>query len=484
LRRPRLFGKLKRSGKKSETMIRVSRRSFLAAAAAAVAAPALRAAAQGDTDIAVVGAGAAGIAAARRIVAAGRSVIVLEAAGSLGGRCVTDTGHFGLPYDRGAHWLHTPDLNPLAKLAGGVGLDIYSAPPGQKFRIGRRNAREGEIEDFLAGLVRANRTIREAGRGKTDASCAQVLPKDLGDWRPAIEFVLGPYGCSKELAEVSAADFARASERDIGAFCRQGLGTLLAKLGAGLPVRLSAPVTRIASAGGGRIEIETARGKVLARAVIVTASTNVLAGGTIGFAPELPKRQLEALSRLTLGSYDHIALELPGNPLGLQRDDLVFEKSQGRRTAAMLANIGGTSLCVVDVAGHFGRDLSAQGERAMIDFGIEWLTGLYGTDIRSEVRRAHATRWNSEPFVLGAASSAPPGWQPARKVLMEPVRDRIFFAGEAVHETLWGTVGGAWESGERAANAALRLFGIGIPGRAPPPPQRPARPPQPQQRRQ
>jgi monoamine oxidase len=61
--------------------------------------------------------------------------------------------------------------------------------------------------------------------------------------------------------------------------------------------------------------------------------------------------------------------------------------------------------------------------------------------------------------VLGAASVAAPGSQSARKVMMESVRDRIFFAGEAVHETMWGTVGGAWESGERAADAALRLFG-------------------------
>ena len=43
---------------------------------------------------------------------------------------------------------------------------------------------------------------------------------------------------------------------------------------------------------------------------------------------------------------------------------------------------------------------------------------------------------------------------------MEPVRDRVFFAGEAVHETLWGTVGGAWESGERAADAVLRRLGV------------------------
>ena len=76
--------------------------------------------------------------------------------------------------------------------------------------------------------------------------------------------------------------------------------------------------------------------------------------------------------------------------------------------------------------------------------------------------KSHATQWNTAPYVLGAFSAAAVGGQPSRRILMEPLRDRIFFAGEAAHETLWGTVGGAWESGERAAASALRLvFGIG-----------------------
>jgi monoamine oxidase len=74
------------------------------------------------------------------------------------------------------------------------------------------------------------------------------------------------------------------------------------------------------------------------------------------------------------------------------------------------------------------------------------------------VKRTHATRWNHQPWTLGAASVAGPGGQPSRKVLTEPLRERVWFAGEAAHETLWGTVGGAWESGERAAEAVLKSF--------------------------
>ena len=447
-------------------MKRLSRRSFLAASATLVAGPGFAAQRQvpapdtraGNAEVVIIGAGAAGIAAARRLAAAGKRCVLFEAADAIGGRCVTDTRTFGVPYDRGAHWIYAADINPLAKLATQSGLDIYPAPPGQRMRIGRRYAREGEMEDFLATLVRANTAIADAAR-KSDVACAQVLPKDLGEWRPTVEFVLGPYGCSKDLAEVSTVDFARSGERDNSAFCRQGFGALLAKLAAGLPIQLATPVTGIEYWSRTRLEVQTTKGAFRPSAVIVTASTNVLAAGKIKFAPDLPKRQLDAVAKLRLGSHDHVALELTGNPLGLRADELAFEKTESKQTAAIFANVSGSTLCVIDVAGNFGRDLSAKGEAAMIDFAIGWLTGLYGADFKNIAKRRHATRWDSEPWILGASSVAAPGAQSARRIMQEPLSGRIFFAGEAAHETQWGTVNGAWESGERAADAVVKLLG-------------------------
>ena len=92
-------------------------------------------------------------------------------------------------------------------------------------------------------------------------------------------------------------------------------------------------------------------------------------------------------------------------------------------------------------------------------FATDWLVKLYGGDVRKAVRSAQATQWFNDPKVLGSMSSAAPGAQGSRRVLMEPLGDRVYFAGEAVHETAWGTVNGAWESGERAADAALRKIG-------------------------
>jgi monoamine oxidase len=445
-------------------MPQVSRRSFLAASAALAAKPALGPAfgttppapASGPLDVVIVGAGAAGIAAARRIAGAGRRALLIEATAHVGGRCVTDTTSFGVPYDRGAHWIYLPGQNPLTKLAPRGGIEVYPASQSQKVRVGRRNARAGELEDFLAAQVRAIRAIGDSAR-KADIPCEQAVPSDLGEWRSTVEFVLGPYNCTKDLAQLSSFDFAKAAERNAAAFCKQGYGALLAGFAQGFAISLATPATTIDTRRG--IAVETPKGTISARTAIVTVPTNVIASGGLKFAPELGHRQFDAFGKLSLGSYDHIAFELLGNPLGLDSDDLVFEKSSDSHTAAILGNVSGTPLCVIDVAGTFGRDLSAQGEAAMIDFASAWLAGLYGAEVKKAIGRTHATRWNSQAYALGAASAAAPGGEFARRQLFEPIADNVWYAGEAAHETLWGTVGGAWESGERAADAVLRQLG-------------------------
>ncbi len=437
----------------------ITRRGFLSASAALAALPASLAAAPlpREADIVVIGAGAAGIAAARRIAAAGRKVIVIEADSRIGGRCQTDGTSFDAPFDRGARFLHNPDSNPLLKLGRAAGLDVAPVMLGQKIRIGRRFARASETEDFLAALVRANRAIDEASRGRLDMSCASALPKDLGDWTATAEFMLGASAYGKDLKDLSAMDKAHALDRSAMVGCRQGLGTLIAKLGETLPVSLSTPATRVTWSNRD-VAVETPSGRITAKAAIITVSSNVLVSGAIKFTPDFPKRQLDAAAKLSLGSYDHIALQLPGNPTGLARDEMLIEQSNSTRTAMMQANVGGSSLCVIDVAGSFGSDLSVQGEQAMTAFAKEWLTKLFGSETAAVVKKASATRWNAAPYVLGAMSAATPGAQPSRKILTEPVGS-IFLAGEATHETLWGTVDGAWDSGERAADAALRRIG-------------------------
>lgn len=440
--------------------MKLTRRDFMAGAAAFAAASlaprsfAAAASLPREVDVAVVGGGAAGIAAARRVIAAGRSAIIIEAGETVGGRCITDRSTFDIPFDRGARWLYNNDSNPLIDLARSARIDLVQGPRGQRIRIGRRNARAGETEDFLALVVRVNRAMQDAVRARGDLPAAQALPGDVGDWAGTLDFQLGAMPTGKNLTDLSAADLLTLQPREPLSYCRQGVGTLITRLAGQIPVALATPVTAIKWSGKDA-QIETGAGTLTARAVIVTASTTVLNSGTIKFTPELPKRQADALSKLTLGSFDHIALELPGNPLGLARDDSFIEKSNDRRTGLLLANIGATSLCQVDVAGSFGAELSAQGGAAMVDFATSWLQNLFGNDIQKRVQRSSVTRWNDTPYVMGAMSAALPGGHPSRKIMMEPLGS-LFFAGEAIHETQWGSVNGAWESGERAADLAIR----------------------------
>src|ERR1700712_4719034 len=196
----------------------ITRRDFLSASAASAVAPVLSGRAWAaplprEADIVVIGAGAAGIAAARRIMAANRKVIVLEATGQIGGGRPTHPATFDVPFDRGARWIHNPDTNPMVRLARAAGLDVVPAPLGQKIRIGRRNARAGEVEELLATMVRANRAIDDAARGRLDMACATALPKDLGDWAATVEFLLGANATGKDLKELSAYDKVRAQDR-------------------------------------------------------------------------------------------------------------------------------------------------------------------------------------------------------------------------------------------------------------------------------
>lgn len=406
-----------------------------------------------EPDVVVIGAGAAGIAAARRLVAAGRSVTVLEAKDRTGGRCVTDTTMFGLPMDLGAHWIHAPADNPLVPLARQAGFDLYDDPDRPRLVVKGREPREGEREAFASALRRSQRAILEAGEAGREISVAEALPRDLRDWLPTIEFLKGAWDSGKETREISCVDFYNALEtRDL--FCRQGYGAILARLAEGLPVRLSTPVTRIDWSGRG-VSVETPAGMVRARAAIVTVSTAVLGSGAIRFSPALPRRQQEAVQQLTCGAYEHLIVRLPGDPMGAKPDEPFVVKADTAATAKPLARIAGSDWWYLDIGGRFARDLVAAGPAAMKAFAAEFVGNEFGPQARRVMEDVHVTAWTADPFVRGAWSVAGPGATPQRSRLAEPVGQRLVIAGEATDEGLWGTVGGAWASGERAAAQVL-----------------------------
>ena len=446
-------------------MTSVTRRSAIAGlVSAAVSRPALASLLrEPDLDVLIIGAGAAGIAAGRRLLASKKKFAIVEASDRMGGRCFTDTTTFNLPFDRGANLIHLPAQSSLNTLAAKHGSELYPDPAREQVRIRDRNGIEKDLEelhsklrleDFYADSVRCNAAIAQAAADNGDISCADALPADLGPWRRTMEFVLGPYRFGAELKELSAKEYVNSGNRGPGWLCRQGAGALIGRLALGVPIKFFSPVTMV---DWGERSVTLAMGEdvVTARSAIITASTGVLASGKIEFRPHLPARYTSAFEKLKLGSYDYVAFSFNDNALGLNANEVVFEKASTAKTAALFANVNGTRLSLLTLAGHTGAELADKGESAMTEFALDWISGIFGSRAKQAVSRMKATSWKKDPWILGAFSSAPPGAQEARKALAEPLNDALWFAGEAVNQNFWGTVGGAWQDGERAANAVI-----------------------------
>ncbi|TCT05029.1 flavin monoamine oxidase family protein [Aquabacter spiritensis] len=438
----------------------LDRRTFLAAAALAPlgAGRALgQVPASGQVDVVIVGAGAAGIAAARRVAAAGRTYALLEASRQVGGRAVTDTALFGRPFDLGAFRLYNPLTNPLVELGSAAGADLAPAPDSARLYVNGREAREGDYEDFVASVRRGERAIVAAGDAGRDLPAGRVLP-DLGPWAATAGFVLGPYHCAKELDQVSSVDVSRAEARDGSAVARDGVGALVARLAAPLAVRYET-VANAVDLGARLAQVATNRGTVSGRVVILAVPPSLIAAGKPRVT--LPARARAAVERITLGAFDHIAFTLPGNPLRLPDDELVYVKAQEARGFALVARLGGSDIHMLEIGGALAQQLAAGPPQTGAAFLTEALTREFGASLAAKVGKVHQTRWTKAPFALGAFSCALPGAGNLRRAFTEVVSGRLLFAGEHAHETQWGTLNGAWASGERAGAQALRLLGVG-----------------------
>jgi monoamine oxidase len=250
---------------------------------------------------------------------------------------------------------------------------------------------------------------------------------------------------------------------------REGTAALIAAAGKSLAIELNTAVQRVDMGGRGRVELGTARGTLIARTVIVTASTNVLASDRLRFSPSLPASTASSLGKLSLGTYERAIFELPGNPYRFGADERIIFKTDNSKAVMLHTRVGGSDLVYADLAGHFGRELANAGEAAVSAFIADEFAARFGEGVKQSIGKIELTRWSKEPWVQGGFSAAAPGAAASRRTLMQPIYDRVFLAGEAAHETLWGTVAGAALSGERAADAALRYLGPSVPQEPPKP---------------
>ena len=401
-------------------------------------------------DVIVIGAGAAGLAAARTLIDLGRKAIILEARDRIGGRAWTESASLGAPIDRGCGWLHSADENPWRGIARDLGIAVLEENPVWQSRIGDRWIGEGDSaqwDDAISGWFEAIAAAGEAGR---DVPAASVIGE--GPFRALFDAIV-TWACGVESHELSTSDYSRYHDTGNDWPVPEGYGALVARYGAGLPVRLNTPATLVRW-GGKDIAVETPAGTLIAGAVIVTLPPSVLHAGGLRFDPPLPPAKQEALAGIKVGTANKVFIAVDGDPFGMSDTSYGTSSADRRRVASLSFKPFGRSMVGGYLGGDLAEELEIAGDAAMIDFVIGELVGMFGSGVRAHLGKAVSTRWFSDPWSRGAYSAARPGHAGARGVLAEPIDGRVFFAGEACSIDSFGTCHGAYRTGVSAGQAA------------------------------
>jgi len=408
--------------------------------------------AEREPDVAIVGGGAAGIAAARRLVERGRSVLLIEALPRLGGRAHTIDLQ-GACVDLGCGWLHSAEHNPLVALAEAQGRCLDRSEGAWRRQLHNIDFPVRAQHEAWAAYERLGKRLRHDPPASDRASDA-VEPGD--PWRPFLDG-LSSFLNGVELDQLSIRDFLAYDDAATDTNWRlpSGYGAFIVDQGAGVPTALETRVTAIREGQG--VTLETDRGTIRARAAIVAVSSNILARGDIRFVPALDDH-LHAAARLPLGLDNKVFLAM-SEPDALPPESHLLGQLDRAGTGSYYLRPFGRPLVEVFLGGTLARDLEAAGDAATFDFVSAELRELLGSAFVGSLTPLMATRWGHEPTILGSYSHAEPGHADARAVLARPPSSRICFAGEACSAHDYSTVHGAWESGLAAADWIDRGLG-------------------------
>ena len=401
-------------------------------------------------DTVIVGAGAAGIAAARRLVAVGQQVLVLEARNRVGGRALS-SHVLGAPLDMGAAWLHFAEKNAWTTIADATGFNVIRREPGwgSATFMGARAPTDIERAEAEASFVQYHALISAAAAAGRDVALSEVLPQDR--YRTRFDAVM-TWAVGAESTQISSLDLARYADSDHNWAVQEGLGAVVAAGAAGLPIQLGVQVTGIDWTGP-RLAIDSTAGRIESRAVIVTLPTTVLASGALHFTPPLPAAYVEGFHQLPLGIANKVFFQLGTDqfPDGQSRHFLGSAASS--RTCSYLVRPAGQPLLCAYFGGDLARELELSG--ALVEFAKEELRNHFGSEFVAGLGASVATAWGTDPLARGSYSAALPGKAHCREVLATPVTPTLQFAGEACSQEYYGTLHGAWLSGIAAAERVI-----------------------------
>jgi len=410
----------------------------------------------------IIGAGIAGLAAARDLQAAGVDVVVLEARHRIGGRIWTDRSS-GTALDMGASWIHGTRRNPLSDLAEQADLtpavtdwnndgqyDTYGTPDpisNAAYRRWRRVLRQ---------------SLRATRRQTPDASVQSAI--DAADRSGAMAFLnrrQRGYLLNTEIEHEFAADAADLSIRSIEegdefggeeVLLREGYDGIVALLAQGITIELDTVVDRVEYGDFGVRAVSDQR-TFEAETAVVTLPLGVLKAGTVTFAPPLPQRKQEAIRALGMGVLDKVWLGFPRVFWDPEVDALGYLSRPPGQFAEWInlwSHMGQPFLLAFNAA-SYGATTESLEDAEIVAAAMTVLRTMYGPGI-PEPEIVRISRWRADPFARGSYSYLPPTARPRhRRDLAEPVRQRLFFAGEATSMEYPATVHGAYLSGLRAA---------------------------------
>jgi monoamine oxidase len=408
--------------------------------------------ANGDIEVAVIGGGAAGIGAARRLADAGVKALIIEARARLGGRAWTiEAG--GFPIDLGCGWLHSAKRNPWTKIAETQGRTIDRTPPPWARTTSQPRMTVEEARQFHDALWALHERAEALPEDQPDCSLADLLEPG-GQWNALLDAISGYYS-GAELSRISARDLGRYADDGVNWRIAEGYGATIVTHAAGLDVALDSVVTRIDHRGR-RVRVETTRGAVEADAAIVTLPSALIAADETLFAPALPDKT-RAAAGLPLGHDDKLFLSL-ADAEAFESETRAFGDPRRIDTASYQLRPFGRPMIECYFGGALAAELEQGGEAAFFAFARGELVGLYGGDFARRVAPLALHGWGADPFARGAYSYALPGRADDRAALAAPVDGRLFFAGEACSREDFSTAHGAYFTGVAAAQQAIEAI--------------------------
>jgi monoamine oxidase len=403
-----------------------------------------------SVEVAIIGAGAAGLGAAHALKDSGLSCVVLEARDRGGGRGHTIMAAPDITFDLGCGWLHSADKNSFVEIAEELSFELdKTLPPWRERAYGKAFPPE-ERADFIRSLDAFYERAWEAAQ-RDEETAASVHLEAGNRWNPMID-AISTYVNGVELDRVSILDMDAYEDTNVNWRVRRGYGALMAAYGAPLPLAFNCAVTLIDHSAK-RVRIETSQGTLTADKAIVTVPTNLIADEAIRFHPALPDK-VDAAAKLPLGLADKVMLALD-EPEALPKDGNL-------RGATIRTEMGTYHLrpfgqpCIEGFfGGRFAKQLEDAGDGAIAAHSIDEIASFLGNDFRRKLKPLTESRWAHDPFARGSYSHALPGHSGKRAVLAAPVDGRLFFAGEATSPNFFSTAHGAHDSGVRAAKEVL-----------------------------